>query len=1000
MTGAIVRGFQMGTSLMQVPFNYFMNAFGERIRDESSDIQSAGGLFAISQRKNLGMFDTFQSAVKTQQDINYRLAQSAAALPGATTAYVQQGKRISDSIMTAMGANAPGMQKFAEELGAKQGDKLDALGVLIQKFTEKAVLLGQGSQYRGAYGVPQLVEMMMNSPRLSEQSFQRFAVYRDMPILQSAFRDMQKDLAKTGAYSKERMRLVFELLDKALPNEVIQAHKNSMAGFLEAFKSAFLDPEVGLFGIGRRMKDIAPQVDQYGKVIEKNGKVVMDSLSLYTLIQQTLTGFGLPLSELATLLPQLYEPFAKIIPDLVNLRNVAQRFYYSFNAYTKGFEEIADTLGLGTTLGRKMKETAGARGALNALSNLLTEFGSLSEGRFQEIANKLKDPNFVDFLGIAKELFGALFNSSVMEQIGQTIGSMVGGTLSELGSLMGGVTGATSTGPFAKGLRQGWDQANGTAGIAAIFRSLFNLIFTVLKEAITKAPIETLTVGALLFAPSLLPALISGGVGALAGRGGGGGRGGGLGGRMSALAGLAPFFTAPGTAALGQSMRRGARRLGTGLYAAGAFGAEAAGLGYNLMGRPGSRVIGGLGRGISAVGRYVPGAAVAAGALEMGTSLASGESFGKAAAGTIGTVLGGVVGSAFGPVGTLIGVTAGSYLGNLFFNLFDPAAIKQRDAAQQQAEAAARQLQAATLRTAVPKTEVPLAVDSQTIAAVLKIVGAPGAMQGAGASAQIIEDTRQRNLALQSYTAAVKELERVKGGLGANVTPGTAQYDRIVKPYQDGVERAAAQLRTRQAEMEKSLQAIPTAMRDALVLKISTMSTQAISSAVADVINASARATEMGRRDRYSSYAAEQIWFQEHPGQYGPAPPAARPRNTSGRPPGNGYAGSLGDAISREMRMKPPGSNLVIANSSETIIPAARGLGMKDFMNTLDTGFNRVAATVAPRSSGGSYGGSGHVTNHISIVQQPGQDAEELAAIVAMRIGEAVAEARSASIFI
>jgi hypothetical protein len=40
------------------------------------------------------------------------------------------------------------------------------------------------------------------------------------------------------------------------------------------------------------------------------------------------------------------------------------------------------------------------------------------------------------------------------------------------------------------------------------------------------------------------------------------------------------------------------------------------------------------------------------------------------------------------------------------------------------------------------------------------------------------------------------------------------------------------------------------------------------------------------------------------------------------------------------------------------------------------------------------------VTNHISIVQQPGQDAEELAAIVAMRIGEAVAEARSASIFI
>jgi hypothetical protein len=113
-----------------------------------------------------------------------------------------------------------------------------------------------------------------------------------------------------------------------------------------------------------------------------------------------------------------------------------------------------------------------------------------------------------------------------------------------------------------------------------------------------------------------------------------------------------------------------------------------------------------------------------------------------------------------------------------------------------------------------------------------------------------------------------------------------------------------------------------------------------------------------------------------------------------------GYSGGLGDAISQELKHKPPGSNLVIANSSETVIPAAGGLGMKDFMHTLDTGFNRVAGTVNASMGRGGYSGSGHVTNHISITQQPGQNPEELAAIVAMRIGEAVAEARSASIFI
>jgi hypothetical protein len=55
------------------------------------------------------------------------------------------------------------------------------------------------------------------------------------------------------------------------------------------------------------------------------------------------------------------------------------------------------------------------------------------------------------------------------------------------------------------------------------------------------------------------------------------------------------------------------------------------------------------------------------------------------------------------------------------------------------------------------------------------------------------------------------------------------------------------------------------------------------------------------------------------------------------------YQGSLGDAISKEMQMKPPGSDLVIANSSETVIPAAGGYGMLDFVETLRAGFNRMA---------------------------------------------------------
>jgi hypothetical protein len=57
-------------------------------------------------------------------------------------------------------------------------------------------------------------------------------------------------------------------------------------------------------------------------------------------------------------------------------------------------------------------------------------------------------------------------------------------------------------------------------------------------------------------------------------------------------------------------------------------------------------------------------------------------------------------------------------------------------------------------------------------------------------------------------------------------------------------------------------------------------------------------------------------------------------------------------------------------------------------------------ASVTANSGEGFGGGPVNVTNNISITQQPGQSADELASIVALKIGEAVADARAASIFV
>ena len=105
--------------------------------------------------------------------------------------------------------------------------------------------------------------------------------------------------------------------------------------------------------------------------------------------------------------------------------------------------------------------------------------------------------------------------------------------------------------------------------------------------------------------------------------------------------------------------------------------------------------------------------------------------------------------------------------------------------------------------------------------------------------------------------------------------------------------------------------------------------------------------------------------------------------NGDGKP---GWTGNLGDAISKEMKMKPPGSDLIIANSSETIIPAAKGfISSQGMYSSSRSGMSSAPITVSAP---------------ITIYQQPNQDAEELASMVAMKIGEAVADARAASVFV
>jgi len=97
---------------------------------------------------------------------------------------------------------------------------------------------------------------------------------------------------------------------------------------------------------------------------------------------------------------------------------------------------------------------------------------------------------------------------------------------------------------------------------------------------------------------------------------------------------------------------------------------------------------------------------------------------------------------------------------------------------------------------------------------------------------------------------------------------------------------------------------------------------------------------------RYAKYkAADNAWLANKNKNKGPRPQLAT-FMAEAKGSDHPFMGSLGEALNHEMKNKPKGSDLVIANSSETIIPAADGLGsMKVVVDAIWRSGAQVAAT-------------------------------------------------------
>lgn len=716
MTSAIIAGFQTGTQIMMAPFKFGAQAIGERIRDEMSDVRTAGGLFAISKRMEKPIFGNFAEAENYTKEQNRYLAQLAGSLPGDTQEYIQVSKQIADGIFMVVSQDAKNAQKFAQTLAATRGAsaaeiaKLSGSGTtamqatgkeLVGEMTKLTVLAGLGGR-QGAFGLPQLTERMISEQQISMGMFQRYAaIFRD-PMIKGALERNIKNINATGKNTSARLEALQKTFQEIVTPELVRRYQRTTAGVLEALKTAFLNPEVGLLGLGRPLGAAVTRFDEFGRAMgevggkmvplvntfEKNGKLygytldkqgkatrqlveaATEQISIFDSLRDVFANVMIVLQPIIDNIALIFDPLANLGGVLAGFRDATMKFQSAFERYREFL--VGAAKGIADEKSRlQFTATIPLRASLQTINDALRAYGGYAGdamAEFNRVSALLANPaTGMEEMGrILKGMIEKFLSSEFAAKIGSGIGTVVGTVLSEVANMMKAAAGLATGGKLAEGFSAGFTAAGGPQAFADIIKSVFHIFGKLLLEIVKAAPLEAAIVAALLFLPGAIAGLVSqalsGGIAAaLGGKAAGGGllagakaRGG------AALAGAKNFLKGPAGAVQGV----GAMGKGTGL---GRIPAMASGIPKNFM--AGLKAIGpkllGLGGIISGVIALLEGKSILE-AIAAGLGSAGGAAIGAA----IGTVI-------FPGVGTAIGAALGGWIGTM-----DGVTIPLRDAFQ------------------------------------------------------------------------------------------------------------------------------------------------------------------------------------------------------------------------------------------------------------------------------------------------------------------------------
>jgi hypothetical protein len=540
---AIFSGFQLGVGLMARTMQYVQSSFAERVQDQMTDLQSAGGYYSISQRQKDPMFTSLTTALRFTQQTNDVMERLAGDLPGKNEDYVAVSKRIGDSVMRLVDSNEKGSVEFARELLAKtntpegykgislQGPQAreGALQVILGELTKKTVLAGFGGATgrggpTGPYGLPAQIEKLITDPNASFAQLSKYASVFGDPKIMNALERAMPELEKAGPDMLARTKVINKMLDEIASPEMISAMRKSMAGVLEAYQSAFFSPGTGLFGFGRKLEagtnKMQPLTDVYGRfirIVERNGKKVEEvvktaedaqqvDMDVFNMFSDIVTNYATILKPIVDNLYLLWDPMESIADVLREARIISINILQSFRNYVAGLEDFANKNIAEGDSKNAFLATKNFRAALLTISNIFTELGVFSEADFSKFQKMIIDPkaSIGDLGNILKSFATTFFDSEVAFNIGKFFGELVkafGQSLSDMTGFFSGL----STSQLAQGFMAGLGK-DGIKVITKIFEDIYNLLFNAAKAILPLIPWQ---VYALAAAGIVIPAIIA-----------------------------------------------------------------------------------------------------------------------------------------------------------------------------------------------------------------------------------------------------------------------------------------------------------------------------------------------------------------------------------------------------------------------------------------------------------------------------------------------------------